>query len=611
MPLEPGLDAYSEIWLVDFEFSQPAGERPILVCLCAREYRSGRTVRLWQEELQSRRMPPYPVDRDSLFVAFQASAEMDCHLALGWPLPQRVLDLFVEFRNAANGIWPPDRFDLLGALTFHDLPAMDAAEKKAMQKLAARGGPWTPAEREALLAYCESDVRALALLLPAMLPRMDLSRAVACRGRFMRAVSRMQDAGIPIDVPTLHRLRDGWGAMRGRLIADVDARFGAFDGPTFKQDRWEQWVTRRDLSWPRLESGKLEMKDETFREMARTDPDVALMWELRSSLSKLRLGDLAVGADSRNRTSLRPFGARSGRNAPSSTRFVFGPSTWLRGLIKPEQGRAIAYVDWSQQEFGIGAALSGDAAMMRAYRSGDPYLAFAQQAGRIPPDGTKQTHGAERELFKTCVLGTQYGMEVESLARRIGRPVAFARELLRSHRECYPAFWRWSDGAVLHGMLHNWLSTVFGWIVRVGPKPNPRSLRNHPCQANGAEMMRLACSLATERGIPVVAPIHDALLVEASVDSIDDVVTRTQAAMVRASEIVLAGFPLRSDAKVVRWPNRYMDDRGRGFWDRVMRLLPDVEASARNDRGYRPIPATFNEETGEVWGDVEWVNADW
>src|SRR5208283_6051431 len=83
---------------------------------------------------------------------------------------------------------------------------------------------------------------------------------------------------------------------------------------------------------------------------------------------------------------------------------------------------AVAYVDWSQQEFGIAAALSGDRAMMDAYRSGDPYLAFGKQAGRIPADGTKQTHAAERDLFKTCVLGVQYGMGAASLAGRIGKP---------------------------------------------------------------------------------------------------------------------------------------------------------------------------------------------
>jgi len=58
------------------------------------------------------------------------------------------------------------------------------------------------------------------------------------------------------------------------------------------------------------------------------------------------------------------------------------------------------------------------------------------------------------------------------------------------------------------------LQTVFGWRVYVGPRANPRSLTNFPMQANGAEMLRLACCLATERGVAVCAPVHDALLLE-------------------------------------------------------------------------------------------------
>ena len=247
----------------------------------------------------------------------------------------------------------------------------------------------------------------------------------------------------------------------------------------------------------------------------------------------------------------------------------------------------MAYVDWSQQEFGIAASLSGDAAMIDAYQSGDPYLAFGKQAGRIPPDGNKRTHGADRELFKACVLGVQYGMEAESLARRIGMPSAYGRELLRLHRETYPSFWRWSDGAESHAMLLNRLHTVFGWTVRVGPDANPRSLRNFPCQANGAEMMRLACCLATERGVNVVAPVHDALMVEGPADAIDDVVARTQEAMAEASAIVLAGFRLRSDVKIVRWPDRYIDGRGLGFWGRVVSLLPaERELNREADSSY-------------------------
>ena len=122
-------------------------------------------------------------------------------------------------------------------------------------------------------------------------------------------------------------------------------------------------------------------------------------------------------------------------------------------------------------------------------------------------------------------------------------------------------------------MLHGYLETVFGWRVHVGHEANPRSLRNFPMQAHGAEMLRLACCLATERGINVCAPIHDALLVEGPTDEIEAIVMRTQDAMREASAIVLGGFELRTDAKIVRYPDRYADDRGRAFFERVVELL--------------------------------------
>jgi DNA polymerase I-like protein with 3'-5' exonuclease and polymerase domains len=250
---------------------------------------------------------------------------------------------------------------------------------------------------------------------------------------------------------------------------------------------------------------------------------------------------------------------------------------WLRGLIKPPPGHAVAYVDWSQQEFGIAAALSGDPAMQAAYRSGDPYLAFAKQAHAIPVDATKATHGSQRELFKQCVLAVQYGMEAKSLALRIGQPLIVARNLLLAHRDTYRTCWRWSDAAVDTAMLTGSLYTVFGWHVHVGENPNPRSLRNFVCQGNGAEMMRLAACLATERGIEVCAPIHDAFLICVPLDRLEEDVAAMRAAMAEASQVVLGGFELGTDVSITRWPNRYMDPRGKVMWDRVMGLLDQSE----------------------------------
>ena len=581
-----GLESFDEIWCVDAEYSCHPGCQPEPICVVARELRSGRELRLWQDELATLSAAPFRTDERALFVSYAAPAEFSVFHALGWPAPARVLDLFVEFRAITNGLSTPSGAGLLGALVYHGLPAMDGAEKQSMRDLAIRGGPFTDDERKALLDYCAEDVHALERLLPRMLPRIDVPRALL-RGRYGWASASMEHRGIPIDVPMFKHLKNRWGHIQTALVEEVDARYGVFDGTTFKREKFADWLIASGIPWPRLESGQLDLKDDTFRSMAKAHPAIAELRELRAALGKMRLfDDLAIGPDGRNRTGIMPFRARTGRNQPSNAKFIFGPSRWLRSLIKPEPDMAIAYIDYGQQEFGIAAALSGDMAMADAYRSGDPYLAFGKQAGAIPPDGTKASHSAERAQFKQCVLAVQYGMGAEALATRIGQPVDMAKRLLRLHRETYPAFWRWSEAAVDRAMLLGRLETVFGWPIHVGPSADParganaRSLANFPCQAHGAEMLRLACCMLVEAGIGLCAPVHDAVVVEGPADTIDEVVAQARGIMAEASKIVLGGFEIGTDAEIVKYPDRYIDEAGEDFWNTVTRLAGPVPTSA-------------------------------
>ena len=526
------LDGFREIVLVDFEFGSGHGERPQPVCLVAWELRSGRKLRLWRDQFGQ--APPYATDANTLFVAYYAPAELSCHLALGWPTPVRILDLFAEFRCATNGLETPNGRGLIGALTYFGLDTIGVVEKKAMVDLILRGGPWDSAEQQAILDYCESDVAALGRLLPVMLPRIDLPRALL-RGRYMSAAAAMEWNGVPIDVGMLDRLRCQWTDIQDKLIAGIDRDYAVFEGRTFKLEKFSQWLRRSGIPWPRLDSGQLDLGDDTFRQQARIYPSVAPLRELRHALAELRLNDLAVGHDDRNRTILSAFQARTSRNQPSNSKFIFGPAVWLRGLIKPPPGYGVGYVDWSQQEFGIAATLSGDVAMQAAYRSGDPYLAFAKQAGAIPGDGTKATHGVVRERYKTAALGVQYGMEDRSLGLRINEPPIVAHNLLASHREVYRRFWQLSDAVVDHAVLRGIVHTVFGWPIRVPAGFNARSLRNFPMQANGAEMLRLACCLGVERGVEICAPVHDAVLICAPIERLDFDISTMRGAMAEAS----------------------------------------------------------------------------
>src|SRR5262249_31570022 len=159
-------------------------------------------------------------------------------------------------------------------------------EKETMRQLILRGGPWSPEERAAILAYCQKDVDALARLLRAMSPGIDLPRALL-RGRYTAAAARIEWSGVPIDTATLGQLREHWSTIQERLIEVVDADYGVYEGRTFKQDRWAAWLARHHIAWPLLDSGALALDDDVFKEMPRRYPAVALMRELRNTLPKL------------------------------------------------------------------------------------------------------------------------------------------------------------------------------------------------------------------------------------------------------------------------------------------------------------------------------------
>jgi hypothetical protein len=313
-----------------------SGERPRPVCFCAKDLRTGQKWE-WRSGEFLGSTAPFPTGPDALFVAFYASAELGVFKACGWDPPTYVLDLFAEFRARTNGRPTPNGAGLLGALTYFGLDGIGLEEKRDLQLRILSGGPWSDAQWAEILAYCWSDVDALERLLTAMLPTINLPHALL-RGRSMEASAAIEWNGVPVDVPSLVRLRQYWTNIQDDLIAAVDRDYGVFEGRTFKLERWERYLAANGIPWPRLESGRLDLSDDTFRQMARSHPAVSPMRELRSALSEMRLSDLAVGSDARNRTILSAFRARTGRNQPSNTKFIFGPSVWLRFLIKPPAG---------------------------------------------------------------------------------------------------------------------------------------------------------------------------------------------------------------------------------------------------------------------------------
>jgi DNA polymerase-1 len=316
---------FREIWFVDFEFRQLPGELPVPVCMVATELHSGQWLRLFAGELP--RIAPYSTGEDSLFVAYSASADLLCHIALGWELPRHVVDLFAEFRVITNSIDRADqRASLLSALTHFRISHIVSEEKDRMRVLVERGGPWTEAEMASLLRYCESDVVALPALLKKLFDPYRFAQALE-RGRYAKAVACMEAAGIPVDTETLSELRARWDDIRFDLIARVDKNYQVFDGIHFRYDQFTHYLDRQQIDWPRTPTGRPCIDDETFRDMALVYPHLNPLRQLRATLSSMKLESLSIGRDGRNRTQLKPFSSLASRNQPSTSKFIFGPAT--------------------------------------------------------------------------------------------------------------------------------------------------------------------------------------------------------------------------------------------------------------------------------------------
>lgn len=574
--IKPDLSQFEGIWAVDFEFFASPGERVKPLCLVAWNLKQpGQRFRVWEDELLTMNHPPYPIDNNNLFISYNAPAELSCHLALGWGMPENILDLMIEFLHVDNGRSKGKRYSLLKALEYFQLEGVDPLYKELMRSRVERGGPWTGQEIVDMLDYCQTDVDALERLLPKMLPEITIPHALI-RGRYTRAAAMMEYNGIPIDTMTFGKLRKYRHRILSEMIADIDRPYQVYKGASFKKAWFEDYLTEKGIdNWPTTPSGGLATSREVMEAKTKEYKHLENLFQLKWSVDQVRKMDkFPVGSDGRNRFSTAMFGSVTGRNQPSNARNIFGFPAWLRSLIRPEPGTGLVYLDWCQQEFGIAAALSEDSNMVTAYESGDSYMAFAKLAGAIPEDGTKEDYKEIREQYKECALALQYGMGAKTFSEKIKSSEVQAHLLIRKHKDTFPVFWEWMEKVVNYALLYGTVTTVFGWRAHLGrtkPRTNTSSIMNFSMQANGAEMLRLACWMMIDAGIKVITPVHDAILIESPLDTLDDNVTKAQDIMEYAAWVILHGwkkpgslgqFTLRTDAKIIRYPDRYIDGRG-------------------------------------------------
>jgi DNA polymerase I len=450
-------------------------------------------------------------------VLFDVPAQAGSLLVCGKPLPALQIDLHAEYRNLINGRTEPP------------------------------GGP------EEILhdQHSRNPMQAILELWEAVEPHLRASQPFSqalFRGSYAQSVARMERRGIPIDFELLNWIRENRPRICRVLAADTEAKngYGLNLDELISRSWLESFVERNGLDWPRAGAKRnCSMTSESFKTMTAHHPGLSDLYVLKTQLDKLRNFSLRIDSDGRHRFSIRPFSTLTGRNQPRVNSCLMQQAKWMRNVIRPDRGWALAYLDWKQQEFGIAAALSRDPAMMRAYHSGDPYLDFAKLSQAVPPDATAESHPRERKIYKEGLIGIQYGMGAKRLAARAEITPNEAADLLRHHHTLFSTYWEWQERVCNSASLNGTLTNALGWTRRTR-NDRRNTVANYPVQSNGAALLQLAAVEASERGIGICCPVHDAFLIEVPEETLEQDIGVMQQCMQNASETLLNGFTLET-----------------------------------------------------------------
>lgn len=437
--------------------------------------------------------------------------------------------------------------------------SIDTAHKTEMRDLIiSTPDKFTKKQQEDILEYCESDIEYLPKLLKAVVEKYKkylnnddkqlslLKEEIYLRAEYTARSAIMESLGYPFNYEETKNFADSIEDILSIIAKDINSQFPNIKPFRFdiKDQRFKvntknvkHWIKHcpYEGSWERTpkEAYSLAMdaftkffkyrhnypRDNFGAQMLRYLKTKQALYGFRPSLSGKKTFWGYVGSDGRARAYLNPYGSMTARTQPGSTGFIPLKSAWMRSLIQPKQGRALAAIDYGSQEYLLAALVSKDEKMIEAYKTGDVYLAFAKEIKLVPKDATKKSHPNERQMCKSCVLGISYGLSKVGLARdltqELGRDVSEdeADTLIDSFYDTYLRYADWKEEVLDSYQIKGYLKLPCGWYVW-GKNQNDRSVKNFPLQGFGSSIMRKAVALAQDAGLQVPFTLHDAVYIE-------------------------------------------------------------------------------------------------
>lgn len=411
----------------DFEFRN--NEDPnelVLVSWMPSDTKQAHTIDLREGRGRAELARLYRDHQDSVWVAYNAQADLKCLLSLGFDIrPLRVIDAMAEARMVTlthpdYAAFSPSLLASLKGLGI-DTAVTEEAKDHARDLILSRNR-YTVEEWRAIEAYGPTDVVPLPTLMEAIVAvhnevdsPLTLEEMIR-RGEFIKAVAGLshRTRGFPVDEGRLNAVFENRLAIQCHLKEKAIAQYGGvYAWNTSRADySWshkgfEALVDRLGYEWDYTESEtRLLLTKDYLKEQATRYPHLLPLYHIRNTCNALNSTDLRdLVRNGYIRPPVYTFSQKTGRNSPKPKQgFLLTLAPWLRSLIKPKPGMAFIGADWSQQEIGIAAALSGDQRYLDAYnKDRDVYLTLAKMAGAVPPEATKKSHpSSARRSRRSC-----------------------------------------------------------------------------------------------------------------------------------------------------------------------------------------------------------------
>ncbi|MDR6381980.1 DNA polymerase-1 [Paraburkholderia caribensis] len=362
-----------------------------------------------------------------------------------------------------------------------------------------------------------------------------------------RVLRKMERNGVLIDA---EKLRVQSNEIATRLV-ELEKQAYEFAGGEFNLGSPKQigQIFFEKLELPVIKktpSGAPSTDEEVLQKLAEDYPLPKVLLEHRG-LSKLKstytdkLPRMVNATTGRVHTNYAQAVAVTGRLASNDPNLQnipvrTGEGRRIREAFIAPPGHKLVSADYSQIELRIMAHISGDEALLRAFKQGeDIHRATAAEVFSVTP---LEVSNDQRRIAKVINFGLIYGMSSFGLASNLGITRDAAKLYIDRYFARYPGVAAYMENTRTSAKMKGYVETVFGrrlWLPEINGGNGPRrqaaerAAINAPMQGTAADLIKMSM-IAVQNWIEtsgirtrMIMQVHDELILEVPDDELSDV----------------------------------------------------------------------------------------